>query len=339
MIDEVKFIHKISPYLERFKEHGGGKFNFKCPICNDGSTGFKTRAWFLPDDVYVFYCHNCSASMSFGSFLNLKFPEVYKEYVFEKLKGNDKNSSSIVKFVQKKNINYIPHNIIKSLIKPCKDYNDVIKYLESRKIPSSHFKDIYVIEDFSELKTIDKYKSSNFLKERRLVLLNYNNEKLINGIISRALSSNSEKRYINLKFYDNPDIFNLYDELGNYKINVNKTIYVVEGAFDSMFIDNCIAVNNANLLRIKKSFTDKMLKHLEFVFIPDNDKRNKEIISIYEKIIDANEKIVIFPDYIKGKDINEIILKNKDIDISKLINENIYKGLTAKIKMNNWKKL
>ena len=142
-----------------------------------------------------------------------------------------------------------------------------------------------------------------------------------------------------MKFYDNPDIFNLYDELGNYKINVNKTIYVVEGAFDSMFIDNCIAVNNANLLRIKKSFTDKMLKHLDFVFIPDNDKRNKEIISIYEKIIDADEKIVIFPDYIKGKDINEIVLKNKDIDISKLINENIYKGLTAKIKMNNWKKL
>ena len=81
-----------------------------------------------------------------------------------------------------------------------------------------------------------------------------------------------------------------------------------------------------------------MLKYLDIVFVPDNDKRNTEIIGIYKKIIDAKESIVILPSEIKSKDINDIILNEKNIDIMKLLKENTFKGLSATMRFNQWKR-
>lgn len=339
MIDERLYINKIIPKLERVKEKGDKSVNCKCFVCGDGSSTFKSRGWFILQDTYIYHCFNCNITLSLSSVLKEYFPDIYQDYVFEKLKHNSKESKNEIVFNAEKTIDFKPHNIIKNLLESCNDFPDVIEYLKSRKIPEHNFKNINVIRNFSKLKQIEKYKNSNFLDEKRIVLVNYNSEKLINGIISRAVSATSPKRYINLKIYDFPELYNLYDQNGNYNINLNKTIYVVEGAFDSMFIDNCVAVNTSDLLRVKKIFTDKILRHLDFVFIPDNDKRNPEIIKVYEKIIKNNEKIVIIPDYLKGKDINEIILKNENIDIMSIISENTFKGLEASLKFNNWKKI
>ena len=339
MIDEAKFILKISPYLERFKDKGAGGYNFRCPVCGDGKTTFKTRAWFLPKDgSHVFYCHNCSASMSLSSFMKDRFPDVYTEYVFDKMVS--KSGEEGLKFVPKlkKNINYTSHNFVKELLRPCVVNSDAMEYLRSRKIPEKSFENIFVIEDFSELKGLEKYKTSVLHKEPRIILPIYNSDGLINGIISRAIYKDSYKRYINLQFYESPSIYGLYDSDGDYKLNLNKKIYVVEGAFDSLFVENCVAVNTSNLLRVKRSFSVNMLKYLDIVFVPDNDKRNTEIIAIYKKIIDEKESIVILPSKIKNKDINDIVLNEKNLDVMKLLKENTFKGLSATMKFNQWKR-
>jgi DNA primase len=334
MIDEVEFINKISTYLDNFSQKGHGKYNFSCPLCGDGKTGYKTRAWFLERDSYYFHCFNCSAQMSLSNFLKLKFPDVYNEYVFAKLSKNKKNQEIV--FKEKEDIDLTTHNYIKSLLKPLNE--EALKYLKGRKIPEKHFKDIYIIENFQDLNKVEKYKETKFLKESRIVIPLYNDKGVIIGIISRAISADLKKRYINLKFYDESVVYNLYDKHGNFKINLNKTLYIVEGAFDSLFLDNAIAVNTSDLLMVKRVLNTRLLNNLSIVYVPDNDKRNKEIINIYNKIISAGEKIVIMPDYIKGKDINEIILKN-NVNIVELLKENTFKDLSAHLRVVSWRKM
>lgn len=69
----------------------------------------------------------------------------------------------------------------------------------------------------------------------------------------------------------------------------------------------------------------------------DNEPRNKQIVDKVEKYIDKGFKTVVWPDHIKEKDINDMILKG--IDVQSVIEQNTYAGLAAKIKFNAWKKV
>jgi transcription elongation factor Elf1 len=343
MINESKFIHQVMPYLDRAKEKSNGSVNFRCPICGDGKTKYKTRAWFIQRDSYVFHCFNCNTTMSLQNFFKDFYPDIYKEFIFEKLKGNNfhsKISNEQIKI--KSNLDTSTSDFVQSLLKPVTDYEIVLKYLEYRLIDLNKFKDkLFLIEDFSQLMKLEKYKFSKFPKEPRLTIPIYNKDGLINGIISRAISKKSKKRYINLKFDEqyNYNIFGLYDKKGNYDINLNKKIIVCEGAFDSMLLDNAIAVNTSDLLIAERALGDKLSKSVDIVYVPDNEPRNKEITEVYNKIISADKKIVIMPDYIKEKDITDIKIADKSLNIMNVIKNNTYQGLKAQMKFNQWKKI
>jgi len=340
MLNELEFIHKISLYLEGFKDLGNGKFNFRCNCCGDGSTGYKTRAWLIQRDTYFFHCFNCNAQMSFGNYLKLKFPEIYKEYVFDKLKGTkwEKGKSTLI-FKEKSDIDLSAHNIVLSFLKPCTDYPEVVKYLEGRKTPSAKFSSIFVIENFKNMNYIDKYKDSKFLKELRIVFPIYNNKGIIIEVICRSISPTAKKRYINLKFYDEIGIFGLYDSKGDFKIDLNKKIFVVEGAADSIMLENAVAVNTSDLLRFEKALPESLLKHLTIVYVSDNESRNREIVNVYKKIIDGGNKIVIFPNYIIGKDINEMVINNSNTDIMAMLSDNTFDGIGALLRFNQFRKV
>ena len=117
-MNEVEYITKVSPFLERFRETSKGKYNFRCPICGDGGTSYKSRAWFLERDSYYFHCFNCSTQSSFRNFLKLLFPEIYREYVFDKMKTKERDIEVSSVFIEKPDIDYTIHNYIKSILKP-----------------------------------------------------------------------------------------------------------------------------------------------------------------------------------------------------------------------------
>lgn len=79
------------------------------------------------------------------------------------------------------------------------------------------------------------------------------------------------------------------------------------------------------------------IKNIEnAVFVYDIEYRNKEILKRIEKIIDKNLQVCLIPrEYSsRGKDINELILSGmKKEEIENIINDNIYKGLSAKLKL------
>ena len=71
----------------------------------------------------------------------------------------------------------------------------------------------------------------------------------------------------------------------------------------------------------------------------DNEPRNKEIVHKIEKCIKKGFAICIWPDTVKFKDINDMVLGDMDIlEIINIINTNTYRGLPARLKFNQWKR-
>ena len=68
----------------------------------------------------------------------------------------------------------------------------------------------------------------------------------------------------------------------------------------------------------------------------------KNGISIQEKIEKSIKKgfaVCIWPDTVKFKDINDMVVGEMDIlEIIDIINMNTYRGLPARIKFNQWKR-
>jgi hypothetical protein len=100
-----------------------------------------------------------------------------------------------------------------------------------------------------------------------------------------------------------------------------------------MFVENSIAMAGAdiNILEITSR------KDIDFIFIYDNEKRKKEIVDRMQQTIDSGHSIVIWPENLKEKDINDMILS--DIPVNDIIHKNTFRGLQAKIKLNGWKRV
>jgi len=71
----------------------------------------------------------------------------------------------------------------------------------------------------------------------------------------------------------------------------------------------------------------------------DNEPRSKEICKYIEKLINEDYSVCLWPDTIKEKDINEMIMSGKTISqILETINTNTFSGMEAKLKFTEWKK-
>ena len=104
-------------------------------------------------------------------------------------------------------------------------------------------------------------------------------------------------------------------------------VCVVEGPIDSMFLSNAIATADSNL----ESASDCLDKsRMTLVF--DNEPRNKEIVKKMEHAIDNHLNVVIWPEFIVEKDINDMVLAGFSPDeIQDIIDKNTFVNLRAKM--------
>ena len=72
----------------------------------------------------------------------------------------------------------------------------------------------------------------------------------------------------------------------------------------------------------------------------DNEPRNKNIVKLIEQVIDEHYNVVIWPEMIESKDINEMLLDGlTQDDIQDLIEKNTFVNLRAKMEFMRWKKI
>ena len=135
-----------------------------------------------------------------------------------------------------------------------------------------------------------------------------------------------QPKYLTIKFDENKQ-----KVFGLDKINLQEHIYIVEGPIDSMFINNCLAAGGADLtLRVPSE---------QVTYIFDNEPRNKEIIKRMQKVIDDGYNVVIWPNDLQLKDVNDLIISGlTKSEVANIISTNTYSKLSALTQLNNYKK-
>jgi len=316
-IDE-SFIERVSGRLSNFKKVKPKLYNFRCPFCGDSSRSKKkSRGYLYPVNNNTNYkCHNCGISISFNNFLKEVDPTLYKEFSIEKYKSGFTGKNFVVespKFETKP-----PVFREKISLPKASSNNQAKQYLENRKLDPNVY---YYAEDFSKwVNSITE--EPNLKSEPRIVIPLYYNKSLI-GVQGRSIG-HSPIKYITIMFNkDSPKIYN-YDS-----INKEKPVYVLEGPFDSYFIKNSVAMCGADI--------DLKSLNIHYpVYVYDNEPRNKEIHDRMSKAIQRGYSIVIWPETIKEKDVNDAVLAG--IDVEDVLSKNVYKDLEAQLKFNFWKK-
>ena len=329
---DSKYIGLVSSRLEKFKRVKNDLYNFRCPYCGD-SHKYKNKARgyiyaFKNDHNYK--CHNCGTSRSFTNFLKDFDVTLYDQYILERFKNGQtgKNSNTPEpKFVSSKPI-FKKKSFDLPTIAELNTEHSARVYLEDRKIPEKFLSELYYCENFKEWTNTQKYTFEKVDNDEPRIIIPLINKGEIIGFQGRSLKKKSKVKYITIIFNDNhPKIYGLD------KIDWDKTVYITEGPFDSMFIDNAIAMVGAD---IDKMF---LVSHfdVDFVVVYDNEKRNKQIVERMEKAIGLKLPIVIWPSEIKEKDVNEMILAG--LDVNAMLKSNTYSGLEAKAKLIGWKRV
>ena len=318
---DSKFIGLISSRLEKFKQVKPNLYNFRCPICGDSKKNkSKTRGYLYNIKADInFRCHNCGASMTFSNFLKELDSVIHKQYVFERFKTNSTGRGTVV---EEPTFKFQTPKFKKKIKLPlCSEVQRGREYLESRRLDPEKF---YWAEDFTGfINSIKPTFGSHVPKEPRIIIPLYYNKDLI-GVQGRSVNP-SPVKYITTIFYDEaPKIYGLDD------IRTRDSVYITEGPFDSTFLHNSIALCGADGDVRKWGISDP-------VWVYDNEPRSKEITARIANTIASGGSVVIFPNNIKEKDINDMVLAGHDVQ--SIVESNIYKGLEANLKFNIWKRI
>jgi predicted RNA-binding Zn-ribbon protein involved in translation (DUF1610 family) len=319
---DSKYIGLVSSRLQKFKRVKSDLYNFRCPICGDSQRNKnKTRGYLYPvKNNTNFKCHNCGASLSFNNFLKEIDPTLHKQYTLEKFKEGHTGRNFVVeepKFDFSK-------PVFKSKLDLPKASKVAIarEYLEKRKLNPEKF---YFADKFKHWTNTQKQTFENIDRdEPRIIIPIFDVEKNFVGFQGRALGPSSNK-YITVMLSDeSPKLYGLD------QVDISKSIYIVEGPFDSTFIENAVAMCGSDVDIRSFSWGD-------YIWVFDNEPRNREIVNRISKTINRGEKVIIWPDTIHQKDINDMVIAG--LNVMDVLKSNTYSGLEAKIKFNNWKKV
>lgn len=332
---DVKYLRFISSRLPRFKSLKGNVWNCRCILCGDSHDDpTKMRGYFYKSKESLAYkCHNCGVTQWFSVFLKNLDTELYKEYRFELYKDNVSfKKVETVKEPSSENIEEpVDESLLDSLmdrLDKLPDDNIAVSYCLNRKIPRSAFKKLYYIDDIRKVVQLnEKYRESITSDEPRIFIPYHDENNVFVGGTMRALCGES-RRYVTVKVKeDSTYIFGLIDA------DVTKDLYVVEGPFDSLFLNNAIAVGGSTLSKMS-TFQNKFKK---LIYVYDNQPYNNQICKLMGKQIDNGDNIVIWPSEIVEKDINEMVEK-KGLDVQKIVEQNVFHGIGAKMKFIQWRK-
>ena len=332
---DQKYLNLLSPKLERFKRKSDNLYNCRCPICGDSKKNkFKARGYVYDvKNSLAYKCHNCGFSGGLGKLIEQVDPHLYNQYKLERYKEKDnRQSNTATKFVYKPDFSEYQKDPLDNVkrIKDLPFFSNPVQYIVKRQIPMEIARELCYVDNIQKLEDLfPEYKNRLIGKEERILIPCYTRDKKLIGLTCRGIN-NDRLRYVTIKaIKDHPLVFGLD------KVDISKTIYVLEGPIDSMFVDNSISVGGSAFKRIANFAAKDMYSMFYY-----NQPRNKELLSIMERSIEEGYKVVIWPNNIKEKDINEMILAGKSKDeVFKIINSNACSNLTAKLKFKEWRKI
>ena len=337
---DLKYTQLLTPRFEKYTRKNDYLFNVRCPLCGDSKKNkSKMRGYIYRKSNDLFYrCHNCGAGCSLGNLIKQLDGNLFKEYLMERYKSGElgksfETSTSLQvpspKFdkVESKTFG----NAERCNMLP--EQHFCVQYLKTRRVPESVYSRLYYTDNYKKLcDEVYPHHDKKITEDKRLVIPFYSEYNDLIAISGRALENADDKlRYVTIRTNseENKLIYGLD------RINSSQKVLLVEGPIDSLFLNNCLASGDSNL-----SLTREQLDIQDVTLIFDNEPRNKEILKLMEKAIKTGNDIVIWPDTMLGKDINEFVMNGLSSDeIESIISSNTFNGIRAQLKFNQWKRL
>lgn len=337
---DQKYIGLISYKLRNFKQKKANYWNFSCPICGDSKTNqLKARGYvFQHDGRLVYKCHNCSYSSNVGNLIKHLDQNLYNEYVLERYKENQSKYNDHVDIkettlnvgAQSETVLYDAILDTVQLVETLPDTHIAKQYLINRKIPRDKWNRFYYADKFKEWSNQFKFQFMNLETDHpRLIIPFMNKHGKVFMYQGRAFGDEQPK-YIAVKLDEKEE--KVY---GLDTVTYSNKVFVVEGPIDSIFLPNAIAVGGADFdIPLVASIKSNS------ILIPDNEPRNKEIVKMIAKYITKGYSVCLWPDTVREKDINEMVLAGKSVDqIVDTINTNTFQGMEAQLRFAAWRKV
>lgn len=339
---DSKYVRLISSRLRNFKQKNNNVFNFSCPFCGDSQKNkYKARGYVYAKGNDLFYkCYNCGIGTNVHNLIKQVDSSLHSEYVLERYKKGESNT-----FVRKTETTIVIRSPRFGKVEKQKTFEHAewvselasghfcLNYVENRMIPKEYYDQLLFTSNYKEFcDALIPNHGKNLAEDARLVIPFYDEDEQLIAVSGRALETSDYKlRYVTLRT-NQSDSKLIY---GLNRIQSNKTVYIVEGQFDSLFLNNAVASCDSNLEQTAKNIHAK-----KKILVFDNEKRNKEIVKLMEKAIKSDYDVVIWPDNVEGKDINEMILNGfSNNEIQEIIDNNTFRGLEAIAKFTFWKKI
>lgn len=341
---DTKFVYLISHRVRNFKQKNNHLWNFSCPICGDSlKNKSKARGYVFAKGNNLFYsCHNCGASTNLANLLKHIDATLHQEYILERYKSERVSThSSIVNSIQPVKFQTTSKKHIFEFAEYCDvlpDDHYCIQYLKSRKIPKEHYVNLLFTDKYKDfIDNLIPDHGKEIVNDARLVIPFYDRNKELIAVSGRALeTSDSKLRYITVRTDDSKEKL-IY---GLDRLDFNKEIIVVEGPIDSLFLDNSIASGDGNLALTAQRLIQLGAVKENIILVSDNEPRNREICSLIKKGIDADYRVVIWPNNVAQKDINDMIMAGRTQNqIQSIISNRSSKGAEALLMFNFWKKV
>lgn len=281
-----------------FKEVATNVFEGSCPYCNNEAFVY------IKGEKEMFLCHNCQRNI----------PYIKVKNANSSVRDRISSTSKSVHI----NFNSVLHlcDVLSSL----PDIHPAVQYVRSRGFSDSMLDRVYYTSKFDEIGAVI---GKQVAGTKRLVLPFFNENDELFGLQGRILEGEGP-RYATLIFDENEDRF-----FGKNAVDFSKQFFCVEGPIDSLFLENAIAMAGVT------NMPDKYKANA--VICLDNEPRNKAIVKRMGKFLDEGFSVVIWPDSVKPKDVND--LKLSGYDPNQIVKDNVYSGLQGKIKLNQWKKV
>ena len=327
---DSKYISLVSVQLEKFERKNSKTYNFRCPYCGD-SRKYKNKArgyFFQVKNDFVYKCHNCGVGRTFTNFLKDQSPMLHDQYVLERYKEGltgkgTQTANPKFNFQEPKFFSKPEKSIELEKVSELNKSHVAREYLERRKIEELDY--FYYCPKFKDWTNQQKKTFENLRQDSaRIIIPLRDKDGTMFGFQGRSLAPKAKIRYITIMLDESkPKVFGLD------RIDESQEVYVTEGPFDSTFLRNSIAMCGSDV--------DLSSWNYRYVFVYDNEPRSKEIVSKISKTISKGHKVVIFPKSIKEKDLNDMVLAGHDVQ--HVVESNVYQGLEAKLKLNEWKRV
>lgn len=334
---DMKYASLLGTRLRNFAKKNDYLWNYSCPICGDSKKNPRKARGYIykfKQDLLV-KCHKCGYSTNIGNLIKYIDSNLYDEYVVERYKNGATryNDHKDIAEVLPPTVELdLDDSVLDELsrIDRMRDDHPAVQYVANRNIPKDRWNLLYFSPKFkSYVNSITpKFPEPINDEHPRLVIPYFNSHGKVIAFQGRAFGK-EEPKYYTIKIDETEE--KLY---GLERVDFAKRIYVVEGPLDSLFIENSIAVSGS-------SFDTPTIRQLltNATIVMDNEPRSKEITKQLAKYIDKGYNVVMYPDTVVEKDINEMILSGRTpAQILDLINRNTFTGMEAKLRFTEWRK-